>query len=90
MSGGAYSTGMLIAGRAVQGVGGGGIILMIEMIVCDLVPLRERGAAIGIIFAVFALGSSMGPFIAVSSPRESLGDGSSGLTSPLPPSRLYC
>ncbi|KAK8876854.1 MFS general substrate transporter [Apiospora arundinis] len=63
VSGGAYSTGMLIAGRAVQGVGGGGIILMIEMIICDLVPLRERGAAMGIIFAVFALGSSMGPFI---------------------------
>ncbi|KAI0193882.1 MFS general substrate transporter [Astrocystis sublimbata] len=42
ISGGANSPTMLIAGRAVQGAGGGGIILMIEMIICDLVPLRER------------------------------------------------
>ncbi|KAJ2970576.1 hypothetical protein NUW58_g9650 [Xylaria curta] len=63
VSGGANSPGMLIAGRAVQGGGGGGIILMIEMIICDLVPLRERAKFMGIIFAVFALGSSLGPFI---------------------------
>ncbi|KAI0486478.1 MFS general substrate transporter [Xylaria cf. heliscus] len=63
VSGGANSPGMLIAGRAVQGAGGGGIILMIEMIICDLVPLRERAKFMGIIFAVFALGSSLGPFI---------------------------
>lgn len=63
ISGGAHTAEMLIAGRAVQGAGGGGVILMIEMIVCDLVPLRERGKFMGIIFAVFALGSSLGPFI---------------------------
>ncbi|KAI1100051.1 MFS general substrate transporter [Jackrogersella minutella] len=63
VSGGARSAGMLIAGRAVQGAGGGGVILMIEMIICDLVPLRDRGKFMGIIFAVFALGSSLGPFI---------------------------
>ncbi|KAI1765786.1 major facilitator superfamily domain-containing protein [Hypoxylon sp. FL1150] len=54
---------MLIAGRAIQGAGGGGVILMVEMIVCDLVPLRDRGKFMGIIFAVFAIGSSLGPFI---------------------------
>ncbi|KAI1475577.1 MFS general substrate transporter [Daldinia eschscholtzii] len=63
ISGGATSAGMLIAGRAVQGAGGGGIILMIEMIVCDLVPLRDRGSFMGVIFAVFAIGTSLGPFI---------------------------
>lgn len=63
ISGGASSTRMLIAGRAVQGVGGGGIILMIELIVCDLVPLRDRGRFMGIIFALFSIGASMGPFI---------------------------
>lgn len=31
ISGGATSTAMLIAGRAIQGIGGGGINLMIEM-----------------------------------------------------------
>lgn len=63
VSGCANSPGVLIAGRAVQGAGGGGIILMIEMIACDLVPLRERAKFMGIIFAVFALGLSLGPFI---------------------------
>ncbi|KAI4862252.1 MFS general substrate transporter [Hypoxylon rubiginosum] len=63
ISGGASSAGMLIAGRAIQGAGGGGVILMIEMIICDLIPLRERGKFMGIIFAVFAIGSSLGPFI---------------------------
>lgn len=63
ISGGASSTRMLIAGRAVQGIGGGGIILMIELIVCDLVPLRDRGRFMGVIFALFSIGASMGPFI---------------------------
>ncbi|XXH02253.1 hypothetical protein Hte_008622 [Hypoxylon texense] len=63
ISGGATSAGMLIAGRAIQGAGGGGVILMIEMIICDLVPLRDRGKFMGIIFAVFAIGSSLGPFL---------------------------
>ncbi|KAH7322930.1 major facilitator superfamily domain-containing protein [Stachybotrys elegans] len=61
--GGATSTAMLIGGRAVQGIGGGGINLMIEMIVCDLVPLRDRGRFMGVIFAIFAIGTSLGPFI---------------------------
>lgn len=54
---------MLIAGRSVQGIGGGGINLMIELIISDLVPLRERGKFLGIIFAVFALGTSIGPSV---------------------------
>lgn len=61
--GGANNPGMMIAGRAIQGIGGGGINLLIELVISDLVPLRERGAYMGIIFAVFALGTSVGPFI---------------------------
>lgn len=65
ISGGATSTGMLIGGRAVQGIDGGssGIILMIEMIVCDLVALRDRSRFMGVIFALFSVGTSLGPFI---------------------------
>ena len=63
VSGGATSTAMLIGGRAVQGIGLGGVNMMIDIIVCDLVPLRERGNFMGIIFAVFSVGSSLGPFI---------------------------
>ncbi|PYI11659.1 MFS general substrate transporter [Aspergillus sclerotiicarbonarius CBS 121057] len=54
---------MLIAGRAVQGVGGGGINILIDLIICDLVPLTQRGAYIGLLFVVFAMGTSLGPFI---------------------------
>lgn len=45
------------------GIGGGGINMLIDLIVCDLVPLRQRGNYMGLIFAVFALGTSLGPFI---------------------------
>jgi MFS family permease len=61
--GGASSGEMLIAGRAIQGIGGGGINMLIELIVCDLVPLRERPKFMGIVFSLFSLGTSMGPFI---------------------------
>lgn len=35
------SMAMLIAGRAVQGLGGGGLSVLPGMIICDLVPLRD-------------------------------------------------
>ena len=54
---------MMIAGRAIQGIGGGSINLMVELLVSDLVPLRERGNYMGIIFAVFSIGTSIGPFV---------------------------
>lgn len=63
ISGGANSPAMLIAGRAIQGIGGGGINLMIEVIVSDLVPLRERGNYMALIFAIFCLGTAIGPFV---------------------------
>jgi MFS family permease len=61
--GGASNEGMLIAGRTLQGIGGGGVNMLIELIVCDLVPLRERPKFMGVVFILFAVGSGMGPFI---------------------------
>lgn len=61
--GGANSMNMLIAGRTVQGIGGGGLNMLVELIVCDLVPLRERGSYTAIIFSSAIIGSSMGPWI---------------------------
>ena len=63
IAGGATSGDMLIAGRAIQGIGGGGINMLIDLIVCDLVPLRERPKYMGLIAVVFAIGTGMGPFI---------------------------
>ncbi|KAK5203470.1 hypothetical protein LTR41_010833 [Exophiala xenobiotica] len=60
--GGASNMTMLIAGRVIQGAGAGGIGVLIEMIVCDLVPLRERGKYLAIILGLVALGTALGPF----------------------------
>ncbi|KAI9774478.1 MAG: hypothetical protein M1839_001711 [Geoglossum umbratile] len=63
ISGGASSMGMLIAGRAIQGVGGGGITMLSQLIISDIVPLRERGTYMAIIFAAMTVGNGMGPFV---------------------------
>lgn len=54
---------MVIAGRTVQGIGGAGVNVLAELIVCDLVPLRERGSILSIIFGASALGPAVGPVI---------------------------
>lgn len=62
ISGGATSTAMLIAGRLVQGLGGGGgINSMSQIIVSDLVPVRERPQYMALIFAFFGIGTAIGP-----------------------------
>ncbi|CAG8956362.1 hypothetical protein HYFRA_00003744 [Hymenoscyphus fraxineus] len=61
--GGAKNTDMLIAGRAVQGLGGGGLSILPAMVVCDLVPLRERQQYTGIVYGAFAVGTFIGPVI---------------------------
>ncbi|KAF1730570.1 Efflux pump roqT [Beauveria bassiana] len=63
ISGGANSSGMLISGRLVQGLGAAGIGSMTNIIIGDLVSVRERGKYLGIIFAVFGIGIAIGPTI---------------------------
>ncbi|KAI1844905.1 hypothetical protein JX265_009531 [Neoarthrinium moseri] len=63
IAGGSTNVAMMIAGRAIQGMGGGGVNLVIMLIVGDLVPLRERGKYMGAIFMFFTLGTAIGPFI---------------------------
>ena len=46
--GGADSMNMLIAGRTVQGLGGGGIQSLTGIILADLVTLQDRGAYAGL------------------------------------------
>lgn len=55
--------GLLLAGRTVQGIGGGGIIAMTEIVVTDLVPLRWRGQWAGVIAGMWSIGSVSGPII---------------------------
>lgn len=54
---------LLIAGRSVQGVGGGGCLVLSEIIISDLIPLRERGKYYGFLGAMWALGTVVGPLL---------------------------
>lgn len=63
IAGGANNLAMIVAGRAIQGIGGGGVNFIVQLVVCDLVPLRERGNYMGILFLFFTVGTAMGPFI---------------------------
>lgn len=53
----------LIVFRAFTGVGGGGLMTVAQMIVSDVVPLRERGKYQGILGSVVALANGIGPVV---------------------------
>src|SRR5436305_2620193 len=53
----------LIAFRALQGVGGGGLIVVIIAVIGDLIPPRERGRYQGFFGAVFGFATIIGPLL---------------------------
>jgi EmrB/QacA subfamily drug resistance transporter len=52
---------MLIAARAVQGIGGGGLMVTASALIADVIPLRERGKYQGALGAVFGVTTVLGP-----------------------------
>ena len=53
----------LIAARAVQGLGGGGLFVLALSVVGDVIAPRDRGKVQGVFAAVFSLSSVIGPLI---------------------------
>ncbi|MFG2514852.1 MDR family MFS transporter [Streptomyces sp. NPDC048584] len=63
LSGMAQDMGQLIAFRAVQGLGAGGLMVGVMAIIGDLIPPRERGKYQGMMAAVMALAMIGGPLV---------------------------
>ncbi|KAK0661659.1 major facilitator superfamily-domain-containing protein [Cercophora samala] len=55
--------GMLIAGRAVQGLGGGGLTILVKIVIGDIFPLNIRSVFYGVIGGVWAVAAATGPAI---------------------------
>ncbi len=59
----ATSMAWLIAGRAVQGLGGGGLMALAQTVIGDLYPPRERGRIAGYIAIMWGTASVAGPIV---------------------------
>ena len=54
---------VIIAARAIQGLGGGGMMVLSQAIIADIVPARQRGKYMGLIGSVFGFSSVLGPLL---------------------------
>ena len=63
LCGTASDMGQLIAWRALQGLGGGGLMISSQAITGDLIPPRERGTYMAPMGAMFGIASVLGPIL---------------------------
>lgn len=63
LAGGATSAAMLIAARTIQGLGTGGLYVLSDIIICDLIPPRFRGPYLSAVLGTAAIGTTVGPII---------------------------
>ncbi|KAJ5190250.1 uncharacterized protein N7498_009235 [Penicillium cinerascens] len=59
----AHNMATLLAGRVIQGVGGGGLIPLSMIVLTDIIPLRQRPKFAAIVQLSMALGTILGPLI---------------------------
>ncbi len=57
------SMGWLIIGRAIQGLGAGGLLILVQAIIADLIPARQRARYLSAMGAVFAVSAALGPVL---------------------------
>ncbi|OBG79587.1 MDR family MFS transporter [Mycobacterium sp. E3305] len=57
------SMGMLVASRALQGIGGGGLMVTAMALIGEVIPLRDRGRYQGAMGAVFGVTTVIGPLL---------------------------
>ncbi len=53
----------LIISRGLQGLGGGGLMILSQSVIADVIPARERGKYMGALMGVFAFSSVAGPLL---------------------------
>lgn len=63
LCGAAQSMGFLIASRALQGLGGGGLFVLALSIIADVLPPKDRGKIQGVFAGVFGVSSVIGPLL---------------------------
>ncbi|WP_149826757.1 MFS transporter [Streptomyces tailanensis] len=63
LAGSAHTMDQLIAFRALQGVGAGGLMTGVQAIIADIVPPRARGRFMALAGAAFGLASLTGPLL---------------------------
>ncbi|KZV94441.1 MFS general substrate transporter [Exidia glandulosa HHB12029] len=63
MCGAAQSFIWLVLARGVQGIGGGGVIQLVQITISDITPLEKRGTYTGLIGATYGVASVFGPLV---------------------------
>jgi MFS family permease len=59
----AHSFTLMLVGRSIQGIGGGGIITLSQVIFCDIVPLRLRPKYFAMVLLAWSIGTIIGPVV---------------------------